>query len=226
MPSLILLHGALGSAQTMQSLQQALAPDFDIHTLDFLGHGPSPAQAFDIPTLAQQVKNYIQSTGLEQPHIFGYSMGGYVALYLAQQMPTLVGRIITLGTKFAWSPEIAAKSIRGIQADKIEEKVPQFASYLKSLHGETEWRTLLLHTADMMKDLGVSAPLNTTNATQIANTALICLGDEDNMVSHEETSSFAEAMPQGQFQLLPQTQHPIQKVDSNALAPHLRSFLL
>ena len=226
MQNLILLHGALGSSKTLAPLQQALAPDFQLHTFDFHGHGESPAQTFNMATLAEQVRTYIESSGLDRPHVFGYSMGGYVALYLAQQAPNLLGRIVTLGTKFNWTPEIAAISIRGLQADKIEEKVPKYAAYLASLHGETEWRELLQHTALMMDSLGAYPILSPASVQQISNPTLICLGEQDNMVSQEESEAIAQALPQGQFQILPQTQHPIQKVDPKVLAPYLQTFLV
>ena len=47
----------------------------------------------------------------------GHSMGGYVALKLALKRPELVDRIITLGTKFNWTPEVAAKEVKMLNPD-------------------------------------------------------------------------------------------------------------
>ena len=41
--------------------------------------------------------------------IFGYSMGGYVALHAARRHPERIGSIMTLGTKFAWDTPTAEK---------------------------------------------------------------------------------------------------------------------
>ena len=54
-------------------------------------------------------------------------MGGYVALQLANKHPKYVQKIITLGTKFAWDKETAAKEVKMLNPEKIEEKIPAFA---------------------------------------------------------------------------------------------------
>ncbi len=223
--SLILLHGALGSTKTLRPLHQALEAHFDLHTFDFIGHGSADAQAFDLPLLADQLRQYIQEKQLNQPSIFGYSMGGYVALTLGQTHSDLIGDIICLGTKFHWTTESAAKAISKIQADKILEKVPRFADYLISQHGDPDWRSMLQHTADMMEDLGKATPLTPGNVSTISNRVYLCLGDLENTVSHEETQEYEAAMPNASFHILPETPHPIEKVNASALAKTIMTFL-
>lgn len=223
--SLILLHGAIGSTKSLRPLRDALAPHFDLHTFDFLGHGSNSTQAFDLSLLAVQLQQYVEEKQLQRPHVFGYSMGGYVALTLAQRQPQLLGDIICLGTKFHWTPESAAKAIQNIQPNKILEKVPRFADYLISQHGDPGWRELLQHTADLMVNLGVATPLTPENVHSISNRVYLCLGDLENTVSHEETETYQKAMPNATFHILPETPHPIEKVHPNALAQSIRTFL-
>lgn len=223
---LILLHGALGSAENFAPFQRELAPHFTVHSFDFLGHGSSPAQAFSIDSLAAQLEAFIQAEQLQQADIFGYSMGGYVALSLAQRAPDLLGTIICLGTKLAWSQEYAEAEVKNLQPDKILEKVPRFAAYLSKLHGDNEWSLLLQHTAAMMLQLGAEPVLSAPRSRAITNTVHLLRGEHDKMVTQEETADFAAVLPSGKWHTLPSTPHQIERVNTTLLTQKIRSLLL
>ena len=113
MKPIILLHGAIGAKDQLEPLAKELSGNgFQTYSFNFSGHGQSPFQnQFSISQFSNELLEFVVKTHLIRPAIFGYSMGGYVALYLASQKPDGLGKIITLGTKFVWSPEIAVKEI-------------------------------------------------------------------------------------------------------------------
>jgi pimeloyl-ACP methyl ester carboxylesterase len=154
--TLVLLHGAFGSSAQLTSLKQALEKEgFAVYMLNFTGHGGKPFRGhFDIQTFSDDILNFIYENGLGKVSIFGYSMGGYVALWLAHQHPELVEKIVTLGTKFDWSPESASHEVRKMDPEKILEKVPAFARILASRHSPNDWKELMRKTAAMMMQLG------------------------------------------------------------------------
>src|SRR5688572_10854421 len=155
MKSILLLHGALGAKSQLEPLKHLLQSTFDVHTLNFEGHGDRPSEKdYSMDLFAQNLKDYLDQHNLKNVLVFGYSMGGYVALRLAQKHPAYFEKIITLGTKFNWTPETAAKEVKMLDADKIQEKVPAFAHALSKLHSATDWRLVLKKTAAMMLDLG------------------------------------------------------------------------
>jgi pimeloyl-ACP methyl ester carboxylesterase len=97
MKTLLLLHGAIGSSTQLEALKEQLTPSYNVYTFNFPGHGGSALpEQFSIPLFAIAVKSYIQEQKLGPVSILGYSMGGYVALYLARHYPELVERIVTL----------------------------------------------------------------------------------------------------------------------------------
>ena len=125
MKNLLVLHGAIGSKSQFDSIASLLDNQFDIHLLNFSGHGGEAfKENFNISQFADDVLTYLKLNKIASIDIFGYSMGGYVALYLAKNHPEKVGKIITLGTKLSWTPDIAAKETKMLVADKIEEKIP------------------------------------------------------------------------------------------------------
>ncbi len=225
MNKIIILHGALGAKIELTPLENALAQNFEVHALEFEGHGSTPLFSdFSIPNFAENLREFIEENQLHGAAIFGYSMGGYVALYLASDYPEMVGDIITLGTKFDWSPTTAMQEAKMLNPDKIEEKVPKFAAYLVTLHGADYWKIQMKNTAQLMLDLGANELLQKRLAS-IENRCFIGLGDSDEMVSREETLAAVEALPNADFFTLENTAHPIGKVDVGILARKINALL-
>ena len=134
MQHILLLHGAIGAMDQLSDLENDLADSFFVHRINFSGHGGSPLSddPFSIKLFAEDVLLFLDKEQIETIHIFGYSMGGYVAMYLAKHHPQKIKKIITLATKFAWDVTIAANEIKMLNAEKIEEMLPQFANSLKT----------------------------------------------------------------------------------------------
>ncbi len=225
MQNIILLHGAIGAADQLDSIASTLKEkNYNVYTLNFSGHGKTPFQnQFGIEQFAGELESFIKSNNLSQPTVFGYSMGGYIALYLAHQQPNLLGNIITLGTKFEWSPEIAAKEVKMLDSKTISEKVPKFAEALKNRHGN-DWESLLQKTADMMVDLGANNALKQTDVSLIENKVLIGLADKDTMVSLNETTAVYKQLKNGAMYMLPNTKHPIESVNVSLLSKIISGF--
>ena len=162
--------------------------------------------------------------GLQQAAIFGYSMGGYVGMYLALHHPEKVSRLVTLATKYRWDAAIAAKETQMLDADKIALKVPAFAVSLEQRH-MADWKKVLRKTATMMAEMGNDEPLKPEDVQQVVTPTLVLLGDRDKMVTLEETRATYHAVPNGQFGILPNTQHPIEEVDTRLLVQLITTFL-
>ncbi|MBI1225833.1 MAG: alpha/beta fold hydrolase [Bacteroidetes bacterium] len=227
MENILLIHGALGAVSGMQPLAERLKDDgFAPQMLNFSGHGGTPfEESFGIGQFANEVLGYMDKNGIEKADIFGYSMGGYVALHLASQHPERVGKIITLATKFDWTPEAAERETKMLDPEKIEAKVPAFAAQLHERHAPNNWKELLSRTAGMMLELGQRPLLTTDILSKIIHPCLICLGDSDQMVSFEETNQASTALPNGQLKILEKTPHPFEKVNTTVFASILASFL-
>lgn len=174
--------------------------------------------------LAEETLAYIKENKLENLYVFGYSMGGYVAMYLSSLHPGLIRKIVTLGTKYNWSPEIAAKEIKMLRPEIIEEKIPAFATALSKRHGQHEWKNLLQVTAAMLLQLGNKPLLDNSQLQKISSQVLLLIGDKDNMVSLEEATSTAQQLKNGTALVLSDTPHPIEQVNINILAEKILSF--
>ncbi len=223
---LLLLHGALGSSTQLDPLKRILVEEgFDVYSLNFSGHSGEPFSSnFGIETFTENILTFLNSKNLHTVNIFGYSMGGYVALWFAHLCPDRVGGIITLGTKFDWTPESALKEVKKLNADKIIEKVPAFARILQTRHAPNDWKELLEKTATMMLRLGDQPLLDESVVRKIHHHTFILLGDLDDMADRKYSEEVSRMLVNGKFIELLATPHPIEKVDLQLLRKVSREF--
>ena len=221
MQSIVLLHGAIGAASQLQPLADALSKTYSVHTINFSGHGgePMPGEAFSIELFAQQVLGFLDEHQLQSPIVFGYSLGGYVGMYIARHHPGRINKLITLATKFHWDETIAAKQQRSFDANVILEKAPAFAEQLERMHAPNNWKEVLTKTGAMLTDLGNRNALGSEDYQQVQTPILLIQGDKDRMVTLEETIAVYRALPANNVRLcvLPGTPHPLEQVDLELL---------
>ncbi len=218
MQNIILLHGALGSAEDLSVLAQQMAKrNLKTHRFSFSGHGNTPFQnEFSITRFAEELHDYILKNRLENPCIFGYSMGGYVALYLASKQILPLNTIVTLGTKFNWSRLSVEKETALLKPELMLQKVPAFAKTLEQKHGDS-WKLLVQRTADLMWDIHANEFLNEEALKRVTIKTIIGLGDKDQMVSLEETYLVYKMLPVSNMYMLPGTKHPMETVNTTLL---------
>lgn len=219
-------HGALGSSADLDKLAEALQKEnYTVFTFSFSGHGNTDFETdFDIKQFTLELQQFILKNALVQPSVIGFSMGGYVALNLARRSPEIIDKIITLGTKFNWSKEVVEKEVKLLDAEVMLTKVPAFAKSLELKHGE-KWKTLLLRTAELMRDISVNNYLNSESLKTIQNKTLVGLGDKDQMVSLEETISVYRSLPKANMYILPNTKHPIEQLNSTLFVAVIKDYL-
>ena len=176
MRSIILLHGAIGAKDQLEPLAKELSSlGYKTYSFNFSGHGDTPYKnEFGIKQFALELDQFFAGNNLVKPDVFGYSMGGYIALYLASQQLERLGKIITLGTKFHWDPVIAQGEAKMMDTAIIKEKIPKFAAALEKRHGDG-WELLMKKTAAIMIDLGNDNLLNAKTFSQIKSKVLIGL---------------------------------------------------
>ncbi|WP_420576078.1 alpha/beta fold hydrolase [Ekhidna sp.] len=225
MKQLILIHGAIGAADQMIPLRELLKDEFEVHILELEGHGSGShlSDAFSTSKFISELTALISRIGAPV-HIFGYSMGGFIALLSAANGNSQIRSITTLGTKMKWSPQIAEQEVRHLNPEKIREKVPAFASALEKRHG-SYWEEVLRRTVGYMKILGEEAPITKERMSQINIPVQLCLADQDQMVSNEETEEVLNWLPDSRIQSIAESKHPIEQTDLIALAETIRSFI-
>jgi len=221
---LILLHGAMGSSEQMLPVIEKLNDEFEIHNLELPGHGSSRSEVhFDLENFAGFVIRYMDKHNMDRASFFGYSMGGYIGLYIAAKFPGKIEKLITLGTKLSWSKEIAENEIKMLDPETIESKLPAFAQQLDERHHAENWKWLMIKTAGLMLGLGNESGLIDFEKIEIP--VLLMLGDRDKMVGFEETQEVYKKLKLGSLAVLPGHPHPIERSAPSTIAFFIRQFM-
>lgn len=213
--TLVLLHGALASGTQLTELAHRLGRP-DPRTPDLDGHGARPAEPF---VLERFVDTALAGAPVD---LVGYSLGGYVALAAAIAHPDRVRRVVTIATKLAWTPEVAAAETRRLDPDRLAEKAPAFVADLERRHPGPGWRALLEHTAAFLTGLGAAPPLA---LERVQAPTLVLVGDSDALVTREECEDAVRRMPDARLDVLPGTPHQFERMDLDSLAERISAFL-
>lgn len=210
-----------------EELKNRLAGSYHVHSINFTGHGgqPIPAESFSMKMFAEDVLEYLHSNKIKTINIFGYSMGGYVGMYLSKYSSGKIGKLITLATKFHWSETIAGQEIKMLDAEKIEIKLPAFAQALERRHHPQNWKQVLQKTANMLSDMGKDNTLKPGDYKSINIPVKLMIGDKDKMVTLNETMEVYNSLSYAQLSVLPDTPHPIEGVNMDRLTFEISDFL-
>jgi pimeloyl-ACP methyl ester carboxylesterase len=114
-PPLVLLHGSGTSAAVWKQLGyvERLARHHRCVLIDLRGHGrsekPSDEAAYSSRLMVSDVIAVLDRAGIERAHVFGYAIGGRIALSLALHAPERVESIIVDDLAVAAAPEELAR---------------------------------------------------------------------------------------------------------------------
>ena len=197
---LVLLHGALGSTvRETSGLLRALEPYRRLFALDFPGHGASDGfadVAFSTQLFAESVLATLDFFEIEQADVFGFSMGGYVALYLARHHPKRVRRLALHATSIFWNGALVAA-----MTERIGEPHERMRRFVETLP---------------------EGPLREADLTQIRCPTLVSAVDRDDLFDLADTLRLHRTLPNARLALFPGDRHALFALDATLYAATLR----
>ncbi|MGX1881578.1 alpha/beta fold hydrolase [Streptomyces sp. NPDC055287] len=94
-PPVVLLHGRSGNSADWTHIAERLAATRRVYAPDLRGHGMSDwPGSYTYPQMCDDARAFLDALGLDRADIVGHSMGGAVALLVAQRYPERVGRLV------------------------------------------------------------------------------------------------------------------------------------
>jgi pimeloyl-ACP methyl ester carboxylesterase len=195
---LLLLHGGLMSTQAFGPMLAKLAEHRRVIGVDLHGHGRTAlgTRKINPVDIGRDLAVVIQSLGLRQVDVIGYSFGGTSAMQLAFQQPALVRRLVIVSAPYARNgffaemlPQQAA--VGAAMADAMKES-PIYKSYAAIAPKPEEFPRLLDNMgAFMRQDYDWSASVK-----QLQMPVMLVYGDAD-MVRPEHIVSFYQLLGGG-----------------------------
>ncbi|WP_405066702.1 alpha/beta hydrolase [Kribbella sp. NBC_01510] len=178
---LLLLHGGLFNIDLQfGALLPGLAERRQVIATDFQGHGYTNDIDRPLGTvgLASDVVGLLKELDVPQVDLFGFSVGGAVALYLAIKHPELVRKAVISSVPFSTEGERPENAAVGEMKVEMIAGTPMEAEYLaKSPHPDLEHLQTLLTKLDGY-DRG-TAGWTDDDIRGIAAPTLITVGDCD-----------------------------------------------
>ena len=96
-PPLIILHGLFGMSDNWVSFAKALAKDYTVILLDLRNHGRSfHTGQMDFSSLSQDILDWMNDNWVIQSNIMGHSLGGKVAMQIANEHSDSINKLIVL----------------------------------------------------------------------------------------------------------------------------------
>lgn len=224
--TLLLLPSMLGSIQTeWNSFVRPLSADYRIILMDLRGHGRSENKAPDLKPerMTKDIIGLLDHLRVEQVHVAGYSLGGYLAMLLALSQPRRISTLLMHATKFYWTKDAAAKMRSQLDPDQMAEKVPAYADQLVQAHGARHWRILVRMAADLVTYL-VDHGVTENMASHCQVPVMISVGDRDEMVPLPEAQRLSRVFPNGELLVLPGVRHPFNSLRPIPLLPMMQYF--
>jgi len=180
---LILLHGGLGGIGMFSQLLPPLAETRQVIGVELQAHGHTADidRPLSYEWMADDVAALIEHLGIDKADIFGYSLGGGVALQTAIRHPQVVRKLVVASAAFkreGWYPEVLA-GMDAMTADAAAAMVgsPPHGAYISAAPKPEDWPVLVGKTGDLLRqDYDWSAAVAGIKAP-----ALIVVGDADSI---------------------------------------------
>lgn len=177
---LVVLPGSFWTIEAMGEVVPQLATTRQVIAVELQGHGHTADidRPLSYESMADDIAALIASLGLERADLFGYSLGGGVALQTAIRHPGVVRKLAVASTPFkrdGWYPEDLA-AMSAISAEAFAG-TPIHGAYLQTSPVPEAWPTVVAK----VRQLVTSNYDWTAGVAALKIPTLILVGDADGL---------------------------------------------
>ena len=242
-PQVLLLHGGNQSSHSWDLVSLHLSDRYHVFALDQRGHGDSEWSRdidYSIDAMVADAAAFIADQGLQDPIVFGHSMGGQVTLNLALQYPAIAKALVIVDV----GPELTEEGIQtignfvvhNIEFDDLEVFLDNVVKYDPFRSREHIARTVkynMLRRVDgkyLSKVDHRRIPMPNTKLTldmvkAISMPVLIVRGAESNIFLPDAAERFVAALPQGHLVTVENTGHNVHSGNTPGFLDAVTPFL-
>ena len=224
-PPLVLLHGAFGFIEGWSTVLPTLTKTHQVIAIELEGHGHT--RDLDRPLAYEQMTEdtaaLLKQLKIKDADLFGYSMGGIVALGIAIRHPELVRKLAVLGSnvgslKEVFEPE-SYRQFMSLNTDFAPAVLKE--PYDRMAPDPKRWPILVEKILKMGRDFkGYTA----AECKSIKARVLIMLGDHDG-VRPEHAVEMYRLIPNAQLAIFPGGDHFLLFISPDRVLSTLVPFL-
>jgi 3-oxoadipate enol-lactonase len=221
-----------------------LAPDFTVVTFDNRGVGDSdvPEGPYAVAQMAADTVAVLDAAGIEATHVFGVSLGGYIAEELALTYPERIRRLVLMstapgGTRSHPMPAAGLDAFGRFPTMEREAGLRLMVENSLGAHGVRERPELVeeIYRYRLARGPTIAGWQNQAYAgatfdaydrlSQIAAPTLVLQGGADNVVDPRNAELLAELIPDALLEVIPDRGHLMVWEEGATLAPIVKEFL-
>jgi pimeloyl-ACP methyl ester carboxylesterase len=218
-PPFVYLHSTLGEAVRWLPFYQSWARQFTVYVPTHPGFGQSGGfdEIAGIEDMAFHYVELFDALGLEQVHLGGVSLGGWIAAEFATRWPERVKSLWLSGTPGMWVEEEPLPDLFRIMSEKNKLRELLFHDpnhYMAQtlLGGEPSEEQMLTvyQSMTVLARLVWERPYNPRLPARLRRVrcpTLLLWGDDDKLVPPSYGKAYHKYLPQAQWQLIPQCGH-------------------
>jgi pimeloyl-ACP methyl ester carboxylesterase len=220
---LIILHGLFGSSDNWQTQAKRFAEYFQVILVDLRNHGHSDwNDDSSYISMANDVIELINDLGIEKTILLGHSMGGKVAMHVAQINGKLLSKLVVVDMGIKQYPPHHQHILQGIHSVQLEgvnsraeadkqltefidsEGVKQFL--LKNLYwkekGKLAWRMNVSVLENSMNEILSALP-----EKEVFTPTAFIRGELSNYVLDDDIPEIENFFPDSQYITISQAGH-------------------
>ena len=250
-PPIVLLHGLYSCAEAWLPVARKLSPHLRVIAMDLRNHGRSPhLPSHTYSDMALDVLYTLHHIGVERAHLLGHSMGGRVAMMLAQLHPQCVNQLVLadIGPQANPNSPIVRQRLQAHQRllgalNKLEiDTLSSFAQAEAAMEAavpDSRLRRSMLKNLERLPSSGFRWRLNLpalmhhlpelvhgVSIEQLPNRVLLLRGELSNYVSDSDLHTFKQLCPDLQQAVLAGAGHWLHADSPHQLAAHTLRFVL
>lgn len=226
---LVLLHGGVLTIDlSFGVLLPALSKTHQVIAVELQGHGHTADcdREITLPSLAGDVVALLDLLGIDRADLFGFSLGGLVALQTALSHPARVDRMILASTHYRpdgyfdeiRDPEAFGRSKRLPTEDDFQEMAD---AYARVAPDPEHFQAFLAKCSDAV---GAFEGWSASELRQLAAPTLLLIGDTD-FVRIEHSAEMQRLIPDARLAVLPGTTHMGVTQRASLILPMAEDFL-
>lgn len=242
-PTLILLHGLLGSSANWHGIARKLEASHHVIVPDLRNHGRSPhSDDVGYPSLALDVAELMDEHGLDSVVLIGHSMGGKAAMWLALEQPERVAGLVVVDIAPVAYPnrfDSIYDALLAVDLNSLKQRDEAdaiLAGYLDGValrqyllqnlqqrDGVWSWRInleALLNGMELILDFPETSP-----GIQYLGSTLFIHGSESDYVLAEHSQSINQHFPYVRLRMVPGAGHWVYAEQPDAFLTALINFL-
>jgi pimeloyl-ACP methyl ester carboxylesterase len=240
-PPLLLLHGAVCDSRVWRVELESLSDAFTVVAWDAPGCGGSsdPAEHFRMAEYADCLARFIDTLGLQAPHVLGHSWGSALALELYRQRPDLVRSLVLVGAYAGWAGSLPPVEVekRLVFALRAAELVPKAfePTSMPGLFSDAMPQDRADELAKVMSEIRPSGTRAMAHALAEADLrevlphigvpTLLLYGDADERSPLNVAEELHAAIPGSTLTVMPGLGHECYLESAQAFETHVRTFL-